>query len=346
MYLSLHTGQNFHIWRQRFPDGEPEQITSGPTEEEGIAFAPDGRSLITSVGLRQRTVSVHNLSSDRQISLEGYAYMPSISPDGKRIYYRVLKGGTSPALGASELWMADSESGQRELLLPGFAVTGYNLSKDGRHVVFSAPDSGGRSRIWVASTDHKEDPRQIPDTEGDMPFFGSVRDVIFHAIEGNSTFAFRIREDGTGKRKLTSKTVEELHGVSPDGRFVIMWSGGSGEQNGVATQAVPLDGGAPMPICAQSCYLRWQTDARLLYLSVYTGMQSAGAYGRTYVVPLSPGKLFPKIPPGGFHSEAEIAALTGVQVIDAADVAPGPTPGLYALSRQTVQRNLYLIPVS
>jgi len=345
MYLNLHTGQNFHIWRQRFPDGQPEQITSGPTEEEGIAFAPDGRSLITSVGLRQRTVSVHNLNSDRQVSLEGYAYMPSISPDGKRIYYRVLKGGTSPALGASELWIADSESGQRDLLLPGFAVTGYDLSQNGRNVVFSALDSGGQSRLWVASTDHKEVPRQIPSTEGDMPFFGPDGDLIFHAIEGNSTFAFRIREDGTGKRKLTSKRVEELHGVSPDGRFVIIWSGAGGEQNGVATQAVPLAGGSPIPICAESCYLRWQTDARLLYLAVFTGMQSAGAYGRTYVVPLSPGKLFPKIPPRGFHSEAEIAALPGVQVIDAADVAPGPTPGLYALSRQTVQRNLYRIPV-
>lgn len=344
MYLSLHTGENFHIWRQRFPDGQPEQITSGPTEEEGIAFALDGRSLITSVGLRQRTVSVHNLSSDRQVSLEGYAYMPTVSPDGKRLYYRVLKGGTSPFLGASELWIADIESGQRNVLLPGFAVTGYNLSQDGRHVVFSALDSGGRSRLWVASTDHKEDPQQIPDTEGDMPFFGPDGDLIFHATEGNSTFAFRIREDGTGKRKLISKKVAELHGVSPDGRFAITWIGTGREQDSVATQAVPLAGGSPIPICADSCRLRWQTDARLLYLSVYTGMQSAGAFGRTYVVPLSRGNLFPKIPPGGFHSEAEIAALPGVQVIDSADVAPGPTPGLYALSRQTVQRNLYRIP--
>jgi len=93
---SLHAGDNFHIWRQRFPGGKPEQITSGPTEEEGIALAPDGRSLTTSVGLRQRTVSVHNPSGDRQISLEGYAYMPTISPDGKRLYYRVLKGWNFP----------------------------------------------------------------------------------------------------------------------------------------------------------------------------------------------------------------------------------------------------------
>ena len=345
MYLSLHAGENFHIWRQRFPDGQPEQITSGPTEEEGIAFAHDGRSLITSIGLRQRTVSVHNPSGEHQISLEGYAYMPTISPDGKRLYYRVLKGGTSPLLGASELWIADSQSGQRDVFLPGFAVTGYSLSQDGRHIVFSALDSGERSRLWIVSTDHKEDPRQIPGAEGDMPFFGPSGDVIFHAAEGASTFVFRIREDGTAKRKLISKKVEELHGVSPNGKFAIAWVGAGGQQDNAATQAIPVAGGSPIPICAESCYLRWQTDARLLYLSVYTGMQSAGAFGRTYVVQLSPGKLFPKIPRRGFRSEAEIAALPGVHVVDSADVTPGPMPGVYAVSRQTVQRNLYRIPL-
>src|SRR5262249_13426643 len=38
MYLSADTGTGFHIWRQRFPDGPAEQITSGITEEEGVEF--------------------------------------------------------------------------------------------------------------------------------------------------------------------------------------------------------------------------------------------------------------------------------------------------------------------
>ena len=42
MYFSADAGDGFHIWRQRFPKGVPEQITFGPTEEEGIAVAPDG----------------------------------------------------------------------------------------------------------------------------------------------------------------------------------------------------------------------------------------------------------------------------------------------------------------
>ena len=29
MYLTSKAGGLFHIWRQRFPDGQPEQLTSG-----------------------------------------------------------------------------------------------------------------------------------------------------------------------------------------------------------------------------------------------------------------------------------------------------------------------------
>jgi hypothetical protein len=65
----------------------------------------------------------------------------------------LLKGGTSPFLGASELWVADIESGRSEPLLPGIAVTGYEISKDGKRVIFSAKDSGGKTGLWIAPTD-------------------------------------------------------------------------------------------------------------------------------------------------------------------------------------------------
>jgi hypothetical protein len=62
--------------------------------------------------------------------------MPTVSPDGQRIYYRILKGGTSPFLGASELWVVNLTTGKNEPLLPGFAVTGYEISQDGSRVLF------------------------------------------------------------------------------------------------------------------------------------------------------------------------------------------------------------------
>ena len=116
MYFSSDSGGAFHTWRQRFPDGQPEQITSGPTEEEGLALAPDGRSFITAVGLTQSSIWLHDGGGDRQISLEGYAFEPKFTPDGKRLLYNVRKGASS------ELWVAELDSGRSEPLLPGFAV--------------------------------------------------------------------------------------------------------------------------------------------------------------------------------------------------------------------------------
>jgi Tol biopolymer transport system component len=76
-------GSGSHIWRQRFPGGKPEQLTFGPTSQEGIAMAPDGKSIVTSVGSQDTTVWMPDKDGDHQISSEGNASSPSFSSDGK-----------------------------------------------------------------------------------------------------------------------------------------------------------------------------------------------------------------------------------------------------------------------
>jgi len=72
MYYSVKVNGVFHIWRQRSPDGHPEQVTTGPSEEENIAVAPDGHSLLTSLGTSQSAVWVHDADGgDREVSGEG-----------------------------------------------------------------------------------------------------------------------------------------------------------------------------------------------------------------------------------------------------------------------------------
>ncbi len=81
VYLAVATDKS-HIWRQRFPGGEPEQLTFGPTSQEGIAMASDGKSLIASVGSEESTVWLHDKDGDHQVSSEGYASSPHFSADG------------------------------------------------------------------------------------------------------------------------------------------------------------------------------------------------------------------------------------------------------------------------
>jgi hypothetical protein len=65
---------------------------------------------------------------------------------------------------------------------------------------------------------------------------------------------------------------------------------------------------------------------------------------RTYIVPLPRGTALPQIPKGGFQSEEEVATLPGARRLDT-EGAPGPSLGMYAFERNTVQRNLYRVPI-
>jgi hypothetical protein len=47
----------------------------------------------------------------------------------------------------------------------------------------------------------------------------------------------------------------------------------------------------------------------------------------------------------GLPSEPEILKLPGVRVISLRNVVPGRTADIYAFRRESVQRNLYRIPI-
>ena len=341
IYLTSKAGGLYHIWRQRFPDGQPQQFTFGLTEEEGVAMAPDGRSFVTAVGLQSASIWLHDAKGERQISLlEGNAAYPKFTPDGKKLCYRIVKAvprlvGTNRDPG--EVWVTDLDSRRSEPLAPGFPVLDYHISPDSRQVVLEAPDAEGKPRLWLAPFDRRSPPRQIPDVEGRSALFGPGGEIFFRRAEGPSSFVYRVPPDGTGPRKALEQPAFVLNGISPDGRWIEAWAPLPGKQP-AAVQMFPLGGGAPMMI-GSNTYLQWSSSGDCLWIT-------AGVVpdGQTYIVPLSRGTILPPIPPGGFRSEQDIARLRGAHKL-AAIGAPGPSPDVYAFERRTVQRNLYRIPI-
>ena len=342
MYFSSDASGVFHIWRQRFPDGQPEQITSGPTEEEGIAIAPDGRSLLTAVGARQSSVWVHDSRGERQISLEGQASNPIFTPDGQKLIYRSRIGNSS------ELWIADLDSNHTEPLLPGFPIAvpvqgsfwspGYDISPDGRQLVFFSPDRDGKFRLWLTPLDRRSPPRQVPNIEGEKPVFGPSGEIFFRKVEGSSAFLYSVQEDGGGLRRAAESPVADVIGADPNRKWLLADLAGEGEA------LFPIAGGAPVltHLYPPHDWLTWSGDGKHVFLCGINEIRP-----RSYVLPLPPGQVLPTGIPlsKDWASEAELAKLPGVRIIPVGAAVPGPTADIYAFTRQSVQRNLYRIPL-
>ncbi|MEX2271644.1 MAG: protein kinase [Vicinamibacterales bacterium] len=341
MFFSTNTGNGSHIWRQRVPDGTPEQVTFGVTEEEGIHFDPDGRSFVTSIGSRQSTVWIHDSRGDRQITSEGFAFFPTVSPDGKNLYYLARDGGTRNFL-TGGLWVADLESGQRRRLLPDFQVRHYTISADGQRVVFVAADEAGRTPVWLAALNGGSAPRRLTTMDGFAAYFGAPGEVVFDSEENGANFVHRIKDDGSELQKLLTTPNLSVFAVSPDGQWV---SAETPTQFG-ATMMYPAGGDPPTLICGGCnppqgtemvpARLSWTPDGRFLYLILA---------GSTFAIPLKPGQMLPPIPAGGFQSKEAVAALPGARLISQESVFPGPNPSIYAFMKVSTHRNIYRVPV-
>jgi serine/threonine protein kinase/Tol biopolymer transport system component len=350
MYFTSNAVGGNHIWRQRFPDGQPEQITSGPTAEQGIAMASDGRSLITAVSLTGTSLQMHDANGDREIVTEGNAAEPKFTPDGTRLCYRMVKEPPSEYnffREAGELRVMNLKSGRSEPLVRGLEVTDYDISADGREVVMQIADDHGKQRLWLVPFDRSTPPRLIPNAEGNSPRFGRDGEILFRVREGirngdSIGSIYRIRHDGSRLMKAFEQPVLFLVSVSPDHQWVFVWAPASGNGSPIF-EVLPMDGGNPV-VLGTAVRLAWSpVGATIAFYSPFGAIMPAN---RWYLVPLAHGRSLPPIPAGGFRSEGEIARLPGARSVDNVDgLWPGIENGTYAFYRGAAERNLYRIPI-
>ncbi len=343
MYFAANAGNGFHIWRQRFPDGTPEQLTSGATEEQGLAFAPDGRSFVSSVGESQSTLWLHDSSGTRQITSEGFAYLPSFSADGKRLFY-LLRSRANRRFVSGELWVEELATGRQQRLLPDFLMEHYNVSSDGTRVVFITADSAGHSPVWIAPLDGSSSPRRLSSFDSVRALFAPSGEVFFVGGETRTMFLYRIQPDGGGLRKVIAAPAAFIYDISPDGKWVAAWVG-------TAVAIYPVDGGPPTVICARCAtageenrgvtpsLVSWSRDGKNLFLH-------STRTRATYVLPLRPGQLLPAVPASGFQlGDAVDITMPGTRRIPDERAFMGPDSSIYAFPKLVTHRNIYRIAV-
>ena len=353
MYFSSNRSGSFHIWRQRFPDGTPEQVSFAPGEEEGVAVLPGGRSLLTSVGNRQSSIRVRDGSGEREISGEGYAFIPTISSAAVtqplsvtgRLVYLVRQGAirfAGPGERAGELWQADLQTMESEPLVRGARVTGYDLSRDGREIVFTALDDRGASHLWLGRMDHRAAPRQLSTVDADSPRFGADGSVYYRSAADGGSFIYRMTADGRAE-KAVPRPVLFFESVSPDDAWIVARvEAAPGTDSSQENVAFPTTGEAsPVRVCGgAACEVDWTPNAT----SLVVRLGSLGGATRTFVVALAPGETLPRLPTRGIQSAADLAGLPVSRVVDGA-VYPSDASPLVAFVRSATQRNIYQVPI-
>ena len=343
MYFTSEAGGNGrHIWRQSFPNGTPQQITSGPTEEADIAVAPDGRSFITSVITEEENVWVHDSKGDRQISSEGFSHYSYVSPDATKLFY-LTAPRRSWAHAAGELWVTDLGSGQASKVLPGIAVDEYSISPDGKRVVYETQDGAGKHHLWLASLDHRFAPKQISAGSGEwVPTYAPSGKVYFRLSEGDLEYLYRMNDDGSQREKLSPDPIIQLEAVSPDEKWVEVRRTIQGEDETTALEALSLTGGPAVRICYAWCGLEWSHDGKVVYFHLPSMKSSEELL--TYVIPLTRGTDLPPFPAKGVLSLSDLPNHASLQMIDA-EVYPGPNSSIYSFSKLTAHSNLYRVPL-
>jgi Tol biopolymer transport system component len=339
MYFTAQTANGTHIWRQRFPDGAPEQVTFGAVTEEGIQFAADGRSFVTSIGTSQSTLWIHDERGDRQITSEGYSFMPSISPDRKKLYYLVRANGLR-SWNQGALWVADLDTGQRRRLFSSHQLLHYSLSADGQRIVFVTIDDQAHSPVWVAPLNDPDAARQITTANASVAYFGPPGDVVFGGAEDFAIW--RIKEGG-GESQKVIPTPLILLSVSSDGEWIAVqdpraWG---------ALIVYPTRGGSPVRLCDR-CAPPWGTEP----IPFYLGWSPDGKFmlwnfsGSMYAIPLASGRMLPRIPAAGLQSREAVGAVPGARLVTNEPHAfSGPHPSVYVVMKVMAQRNIYRVPV-
>jgi eukaryotic-like serine/threonine-protein kinase len=352
MYLTVSTGsEGSHVWRQRFPDGLPEQITpSGASEEEGVTVMPDGKSFITASGAQESEIWIHDdKTGDRQITSEGYALLPWLSADRKKVYYLRRTSGAHSYF-SGELWASEVETGATERMFPGLFITQFAISQDGKKIIFATEQGPAHSGIWIAGLDRTQPPRQLTSGGEYRAFFGPPGEIVY---QGGQDFArvMRMKEDGSEQRVVSDRQIIQLQSVSPDGRWAMVGvapAGGHGDRN-IMVVAMSLDNGASFAVCDTCTFgfgasrigtplVLWSQDGNWLYIKLRLFGYSVG---KTAAIPTLPGHAPSVIKE--MKDEPAVLRLPGARLIPTEDVSPLESPDYYVSAKKLTKTNLFRI---
>ena len=143
--------------------------------------------------------------------------LPPFSPDASTLYYLLRREGASGA----ELWRVAVDSGKSEAVFPGISMMEFDLSPDGKQVVYTTAALEGSTQLWVAPIDRSAPAAKVGVSGARSPHFGAGGQILFQHAEGNLNYLERVNADGSQRSMVLSYPILDFESISPGRRWVI-----------------------------------------------------------------------------------------------------------------------------
>ena len=253
--VSVQGESAFDLWTVRLADpSRPTRVTSAMRRDTtlgGIAWTPDGKIVHSSIGPDGLDLWIRDPDggNSRQLTQgSGLNAAPSVSPDGKRIYF------ASNRSGAFHIWRIDLNGGNLTQVTDGDGEWQPVVSRDGRWLVYVSRETGYYYEARRVPLDGGQSERITRDLTLQSPVLSpdGTRMLFGYGIfTGDSTFektgVVSFAPEGTRTHAFDITTFGGCRNVcwSPDGGSLIFVETSEGVSN---LWRQPLDGGAPEPL--------------------------------------------------------------------------------------------------
>ncbi len=172
-------------------------------------------------------------------------------------------------------------------------------------------------------------------------YFSPNGEILYRLSDGKTHYLAQMNRDGSGRSKVVPYPIGNVQSISPDRRWIVAYAAWP-DRGHMVTMAIPTGGGAPRRICAAAnCVVSWAPDGAFLYIGLQWGSRTS--LGKTLVLPVPPGEMFPGLPDSGVRGLEDAADLPGARIVEAYDISPGPDPSVFGYVKTTVHRNLFRI---
>ena len=262
------------VGRDYVPKGQPQRLTRQGAVIEGIAWAPDGRSLVyaaasdLAAGFYLWRVSVSGGAEPERLELTGaQVRYPAVSRATNRLAYSRYEGDV-------DIWKFEGGASPQRFLSSTHSELDPQFSPDGKRIAFSTNRSGKGSELWAAN---KDGTNLVRLTEGTGRMLGSPRwspDSRWIAFDAQGEDGhwdiYLIDAAGGQPRRLTPQPSDEvLPSWSRNGKWIYFTSNSSGRYE---VMRMPDGGGESVQITHDGGFEAWESwDGKTLYYTKRSG---------------------------------------------------------------------------